>query len=162
VLAAAGHRDAAEAILFAGRDRERDEIWARQDQGLWHWLWHGLPDWLWLTVFSGVAGYGIGLYTFRVLFWVMLLTVIGAVVLWYSPNARARGLAWRLGASLHRLLPVVELNKEFKDFFENPPPAPGQVRNLSPWQTGFFSAIALAGWVLGFFLLAAMGGLTAR
>jgi hypothetical protein len=67
-------------------------------------------------------------------------------VLWYSPNARSRGVLWRLGASLHRLLPIVELNKEFKDFFENPPPAQGGCpRNLNRFQVAFFSGLALAG-----------------
>lgn len=32
-------------------------------------------------------------------------------------------------------------------------------RNLNRWQVGFFIGLALAGWVLGFILLAAMGGL---
>jgi hypothetical protein len=110
-----------------------------------------------------VAGYGIGLYTFRVLVWVVVLTVVGAAVLWYSPYARSRSVWWRLGASLHRLLPIVELNKEFKDFYENPPPAQAnQPRNLNTFQVVFFSFIALAGWVLGFFLLAAMSGLTPK
>ena len=51
----------------------------------------------------------------------------------FSPPARARGALWVLGASLHRLLPIVELNKEFRDFFENPTPAHGQPRNLNGW-----------------------------
>jgi len=54
VLAAAGHRDGAEAIQFVGRQRERGEARARGDLG----------SWAWLTLFSLVAGYGIGLYTF--------------------------------------------------------------------------------------------------
>ena len=93
------------------------------------------------------------------LYWVAGLTAIGAVVLWFSPNARARGPLWMLGVSLHRLLPVVELNKEFKDFFENPKPtADGEQRNLAGWQVVFFSGSG-GGWILGFILLAAMGGL---
>jgi hypothetical protein len=117
-----------------------------------------------------VAGYGIGLYTFRVLWWVLGLTVLGAVVLWHSPYARSRGALWRLGASLHRLLPIVELNKEFKDFFDNAPPTyPGAPPNfdrvppnLNRFQVAFFSWIALMGWILAFFLAAAMSGLTPK
>jgi hypothetical protein len=150
VLVAAGHRDAAEAIQYAGRERERGEAWV-----------HSLPSWMWLSVFSVVAGYGIGLYTFRVLWWVIGLTVVGALLLQFSPQARRRGFVWRLGASLHRLLPVVELSKEFKDFFENPP-AENEPRNLNRFLTAYFAVHAVAGWILGFFLLAAMGGLTQK
>ena len=153
VLAAAGHRDGAEAIQFVGRQRERGEARARGDLG----------SWAWLTLFSLVAGYGIGLYTFRVLWWVIGLIVLGAVCLSYSPYARRQGLLWRLGASLHRLLPVVELSKEFKDFFDNPQPSNAEEpRNLNRWQTAYFAGHAIAGWVLGLFLLAAMSGLTQK
>jgi hypothetical protein len=72
-------------------------------------------------------------------------------------------LLWRLGASLHRLLPVVELSKEFKDFFDNPQPSNAEEpRNLNRWQTAYFAGHAIAGWVLGLFLLAAMSGLTQK
>jgi hypothetical protein len=152
VLVAAGSRDAAEAIQFAGRERERDEAWAHGDLG----------SWAWLSYLSLTSGYGIGLYTFRVLWWVLALTILGAGVLWYSPNARRHGLVWRLGASLHRLLPVVELSKEFKDFFDNPPTEGGEPPNLNRFQIAYFAGQAIAGYVLGFFLLAAMGGLTQK
>ena len=67
---------------------------------------------------------------------------------------------WILFASLHRLLPVVELHKGFKYFFDNPVPVNSEERrNLKRWQVGSFIVIALAGWLLGFILLAAMGGL---
>jgi hypothetical protein len=120
VLLAAGHRDSAERIQYAGRQRERDEA-LHQAQNAWRrgdgWgAAAQLGQWAWLSTLCVVTGYGIGLYTFRVLYWVLGLTVLGAIVLWYSPVASRRGVAWRLGASLHRLLPVVELNKEFKDF----------------------------------------------
>jgi hypothetical protein len=161
VLTGAGRRETADAILFAGRERERDENWSRPGVGLWQWLRHDFPSWIWLSFLSAVAGYGIGTYTFRVLWWVMGLTILGAAVLWFSPYARERSLAWRLGASLHRLLPVVELSKEFKDFFDNTE-EPDKPRKLDGWLIAFFSGIALAGWVLGFFLLAAMGGLTQK
>jgi hypothetical protein len=153
VLAAAGRRDTADAIEFAGRERERGEACAS---------WSRAGSCAWLTFLSYVAGYGIGLYTFLVLLWVLGLAGFGADVLWYSPNARQHGYSWRLGASLHRLLPVIELSKEFTDFFDNPPPKPGDPPNLSRFQTAYFAGHAIAGWVLGFFLLAAMGGITQK
>src|SRR5712691_1452924 len=60
VLAAAGHRDTSEAIQFAGREWERSEP-------------RSFGSWAWLTVLSYVAGSGIGLYTFKTLWWVLLL-----------------------------------------------------------------------------------------
>jgi len=183
VLLGAGRRSASEAIQMSGRDRERDEAW--KHESFWSWLRHSCLSWLWLTVFSVVAGYGIGLYTFRVLWWVLGLTLLGAVVLYYSPPARRRSFVWRLGASLHRLLPVVELSKEFKDFFENPldetgasvqprgrrsnggrhwqaGATPREPRNLNKYLAAYFALQAIAGWILGFFLLAAMGTLTQK
>jgi cytoskeletal protein CcmA (bactofilin family) len=74
VLAAAGHRDTSEAIQFAGRERERIEA-------------HGITR-AWLTFLSAVNGYGIGSYTVRVIRWVILLTLLGAVFLQLSPAAR--------------------------------------------------------------------------
>jgi hypothetical protein len=142
VLLAAGRRETAEAIQFAGRERERNEAWRQGD----------LRYWGWLTILCYVVGYGIGLYTFSVLIWVVGFTGFGADVLWYSPNARAQGYLWRFGASLHRLLPIVELNKEFKNFFDEP-------SNLGRSQCRYFAVHALTGWALGLFLLAAMGGL---
>ncbi len=150
VLLAAGHRETSDRVQYAGREREQEEAWHRGDWVEGAWLW----------VLGVIVGYGIGLYTFRVLWWVLGLTVLGAVVLWFSPVARRRGVAWRLGASLHRLLPVVELNKEFQDFFDNPPPAHVyEPRNLNRWQAAFFAGLAIAGWILGIFLIAALGGL---
>jgi len=148
VLTAAGHRDTADAVQLAGRERERNEACAG---------WSHLGSCMWLTFLSYIAGYGIGLYTFFVLLWVLGLTVLGADVLWYSSNARQQGYWWRFGASLHRLLPIIELSKEFTNFFDNPLPEPNQPRNLSPRQTAYFAGHAIAGWILGFFLIAAMG-----
>lgn len=153
VLLAAGHRDTAEAIQYFGRERERREALARGD----------LRGGAWLTFLWAVAGYGIGTYTFRVLYWVVGLTVLGTLVLLTAPKARRHGLLWCFGASLQRLLPVVEFNKRFKDFFDNPPPSNDEeVSNLNGVQAAFFSILALAGWVLGFVLLAAMTNLTPK
>ena len=148
VLLAAGHRESSEAIQYAGKVRQHAEE-------------KGWGTWLWLSVWGGIAGYGVGLYTFYVLFRVALLTTLGAAALHYSPYARRRGVLWRFGASLHRLLPIVELNKEFKDFFDNPIPdrLNDEPLNLSGPLVVCFIGLALAGWVLGFILLAAMSGL---
>ena len=41
---------------------------------------------------------------------------------------KPRGAVWCFGASLSRLLPGIELNKEFADFFNDP-----NRENLKPW-----------------------------
>jgi hypothetical protein len=150
VLVASGNRDAGDTILYFGRERERRTV-------------RDWRTWIWLTGLWGVAGYGIGQYTFQVLWWAAGLTVLGAAVLWFSPYARSQGLLWLLGASLHRLLPVVELSKEFKDFFDNPKRADCRTRrNLNGIQVAFFAVMALLGWIFGFFLIAAITGLTSK
>jgi hypothetical protein len=146
-----GRRDTAEAILFAGRERERGEAWVHGDLG----------SWAWLTGLSFAAGYGIGGYTFRVVWCVVGFTLLGFVFLHFSPSARAHSVLWRLGASLHRLLPIVKLSKEFDDFFDNPSNS-NWPRNLNRVQVTYFAVHAIIGWVLGLILLAAMAGLTQK
>jgi hypothetical protein len=163
ILAAAGRRDAADGVQFAGRVRE----WKDSCHDFWVQLFRAefrrLLDCGRLTVLGGVVGYGIGLYSFFVLFWVFLFTVIGAIVLRRSPNTRKHGPFWLLGASLHRLLPIIQLSKEFSDFFDNPLPLEvDNPRNLNRWQTAYFAIHAVFGWILGFFVLAAMAGVTQK
>ena len=93
---------------------------------------------------------------------VIFFTLLGAVVVSLSRNGRAHSIVWRLGASLHRLLPIVVLSKEFEDFFDNRSTDLDAARNLNRFQVGYFAVHAIAGWALGFVLLAAMSGLTSR
>jgi hypothetical protein len=105
-----------------------------------------------------VAGFGIGSYTFRVLYWIVGFTVAGAALLWLTvPAARMeyRGGLWCFGASLSRLLPIIEINSEFTDFFNDP-----WRTRLKGWQSFIFSALGVVGWILGFILVAAVSGLT--
>jgi hypothetical protein len=149
VLAVAGRRTTADTIQFAGRERERSEAWAHGD----------ISSWTWLTALSFSAGYGIGIYTFRVLWWVIGFTALGFVFLSFSSNARTHSTLWRLGASLHRLLPIVKLSKEYEDFFDNPSTNADWPRNFNRIQVCYFAVHAILGWVLGLILLAAMSGL---
>jgi hypothetical protein len=151
-LAAAGRESTAEAIQYAERERERDEAWVQND-------WR---TWLLSTAGYLFTGYGIRFYyASRVLWWAAFLTVVGALVLRFSPYAQARGVLWGVGASLHRLLPIVQLDKEFKDFFDNASDNT-EPRKLTRWQWGFFCIFALAGWVLAALLAAIVGGLTSK
>jgi hypothetical protein len=65
------------------------------------------------------------------------------------------GFVWCFGASLSRLLPVIEINKEFTDFFSDP-----KRERLTGWQSFISSAMGIMGFVLGAILLAAVSGLT--
>jgi uncharacterized protein YjbI with pentapeptide repeats len=143
-LTSAGDRDAANEIRYLGRVRERET-----EHG-WSYIWSGALQF--------VAGFGIGSYTFRVLYWVIGISLLGAFYL----KARVKGVRdgghgffWCFGASLSRLLPVIEINKEFSDFFNDP-----KRERLTGWQTAIFSIMAIIGFVLGAILVAAVSGLT--
>ena len=148
-LAAMGDRGAARRIQFLARQRARDADW---QSGSW-------PAWFGQTFLLGVAGYGIGGYTFIVLVWVCGLSLAGALVLALTvPDAmdKDRGAVWCFGASLSRLLPVIEINKEFTDYFNDPK----RERLKQRWQQLFFDCLGVIGWVLGALLIAALSGLT--
>lgn len=107
---------------------------------------------------EAVIGYGIGTYAYRVFAWILGLSVVAAAVLYGTvPAARAKGPVWCFGAGLNQLLPVVTLNKEFADFFNDP-----DRQRLRGWQIAFFAVIATIGWVLGLFVVAGMTGLTQK
>jgi hypothetical protein len=145
VLTAAGARDAALDVQFHGRQQERKQVCAQ---------WH-LSRCASLALLEFTVGYGIGDYAFRVVPWVLGLFMVGWLILLRSPVARRKGLIWCVGASWDRLLPLVELNPEFKDFFNDP-----EHQRLRGWQLVAFAAIGVLGWVLSLFLVAALTGLT--
>jgi uncharacterized protein YjbI with pentapeptide repeats len=144
-LVAAGDRAAADEVRFLGRVRQRET-----EKNWWPWILSGFLRY--------AAGFGIGTYTFRVLYWVIGISVLGGLYLWQCvPAAYQHGPIWCFGASLSRLLPVIEINKEFTDFFNDPHRA-----RLTSWQSFVFSVIGIAGWVLGAILIAAISGLTQK
>ena len=106
-------------------------------------------------------------FTFRVVYWVLGVSAVGAILLWRTVPAaaseyknkpggpdRIRGLLWCFGASLNRLLPIIELH-EFKGIFEDPDKA-----GFKLWQRNAFSILSLVGWILGGVLILAISGLT--
>jgi hypothetical protein len=145
VMTAHGDPDNAAGVLYYGRVRETRLAWA---DGAYQ-------TWLMLAALNVATGYGLGTYTFRAFWWITFLTAVGVVLLTWSPGAGGKSLVWRTGAALTRLLPGIELNKEFTDFFDDP-----ERRRLKGWQVAVFSAFVVIGWVLGLFLVAAMTGLT--
>jgi hypothetical protein len=147
-LTSAGDRDAANEIRYLGRARE-----CEREKGLAGVLCGAIKY---------VAGFGIGTYTFRVLYWVLGFSLAGAVLLWGTVSEAHtwdkgpfKGLLWCFNASLSRLLPMIEINKEFTDFFNDP-----KRKRLTGWQSFFFSTLGIIGWVLGLILIAAVSGLT--
>jgi hypothetical protein len=75
-LTSLGDRDAANEIRYCGREREREE--ARRQ--------HKWGGWLFRTALRDVAGYGIGTYTFRVVWWVLGFSLAGAAPLVDRPG----------------------------------------------------------------------------
>ena len=149
-LTSAGDRDAANEIRYLGRERERDEAWR---QGKW-------GGWLFQTALRDIVGYGVGFYTFFVLGWVLVFSLAGMLLLWWTvPAARSEHTGplwlWCFGASLQRLLPGIEINKEFTKFFQDT-----YGDRFKWWQNILFSMLGVAGFVLGAILLAAVSGLT--
>ncbi|PNE11903.1 MAG: hypothetical protein CR217_06355 [Beijerinckiaceae bacterium] len=149
-LTSMGDRDAANEIRFFGHERERDEAWRQRKWG----------SWLFQTALRDVAGYGFGFYTFFVLGWVLVFSLAGMLLLWWTvPGARSEHTGplwlWCFGASLQRLLPGIEINKEFTKFFQDT-----YGDRFKWWQNILFSMLGVAGFVLGAILLAVVSGLT--
>jgi hypothetical protein len=141
-LTSAGDRAAADEIRYLGHVRERET-----ETGL-AYIWSGAVQY--------VAGFGIGGYTFRVLYWVIGISLAGAALLWMKvPAAKQHGPVWCFGASLARLLPVIEVNQEFAEFFNDP-----ERKRLTGWQSFVFSAMGIVGWLLAAILGVAVSGLT--
>ncbi len=145
IFAGAANHDRVLEIQFIAREAERFEARAKGDWGRWAWL----------NVLRWLCGYGIGTYTFIVIPWVFASVLLGVLVLGHVKPGNVKSVGWRIGASLDRLLPIIELNKEFGNYFDDP-----HRTRLMAWQVGFFSMYALWGWVLGLLLIAAMSGLT--
>jgi hypothetical protein len=144
-LVAAGNRDAAEEMRYLGRVRQHES-----EKNWGSWISSGFLRY--------VAGFGIVNYTFVVLIWVVGITALGGQYLWRCvPRASRHGRIWCLGATLNRLLPVIEINKEFTEFFNDP-----RREKLTHRESFAFSLIGIVGWVLGAILIAAVSGLTAK
>jgi uncharacterized protein YjbI with pentapeptide repeats len=143
-----GDNDAANEIRFLGRERAREAVCQR-----------GMSfDCFFQNVLGYTVGYGIGRYTFFALGWVVVLSLFSMFVLkWSVPEAREERKTWLwcFGAGLSRLLPGVDLSKEFADFFDGP-----FRPSFTFLQGAWFYFIRFAGLVLGAAVIAAFAGLT--
>jgi uncharacterized protein YjbI with pentapeptide repeats len=141
-----GDRDAADDIRYLRRERER-EMACKENR---------LGSCVLQTALGSVAGYGVGSHTFKVIPWVFVFWLAGMAVLWLTvPAAKNRGVIWCSCASLAQLLPVIPINKELTDFFNDP-----ERKCLKGWQVFVFSALGVVGLALGAILLVAVSGLT--
>ena len=140
-FSAMGDREDADEIRYRAREHERAAAWADRRWGTYFLL----------SLMNYIAGYGIGLHVLRIVYWFLGLSLVGAILWWTVPEAGKEyknnrdtigGLTWCFGASLCRLLPMVDL-KEFKGFFEDP-----EKSGLDVFQRVAFSALGFSGWIL--------------
>ena len=143
----AGDRYASNEIRYLGREREREANCRRNRWG---------STCLILTAHNVVNAYGIvPPVLFRILYWVLGLSMAGAALLWWNvPTARQHGRIWCFGASLSQLLPVIQINKEFTEFFYDP-----ERTRLKGWHIFVFSVLSALGLVLAAALIAAFSQL---
>lgn len=133
-----GANGKANDILYAGRERERSET-----SGL---------GWLGLSLLKWTIGYGIGFGYFLVLWWVIGLTLVGAIILWTNQTTvkKTKRFDWCVWASFDWMLPLIELDRAHTDFICNQP----------RWRLNWFYFQAITGYVLAAFIGAGVAGLT--
>jgi hypothetical protein len=143
VLEKAGRKDDARTIRYTSQERERNDA-----KGFQWWLLTGLKT---------TIGYG---YRYQyALYWTMGCIAIGMLVLALSniepwgkkPTTLSQGISYTLGIffySLGKLLPIVKLDKRYDD------PIPVN------WVQYYFYIHQLIGYVLAFFLMAGLTGIT--
>jgi hypothetical protein len=154
VFRAAGDSNRADDVLYGARDHEMWESWCKGN------CFYGLGGECWnaaiLFLLKWTIGYGLGFGYFLALIWVAFFTGIGAAIIWRkSEKAKKNGRWWCIWASLDHLLPIVEINKEFSDFFD------GSKENwLKGWPFAYFALQSLIGYVLASFVVAGLAGLT--
>ena len=134
MLEKAGHKDKAKDVLYYGKEREHSEA-----TGL---------SWLWLTLQLIFIGYGYRIYYAFV--WVTVFVAIGALVFRRTKEARTNKMPYGIAYSFDMLLPLIKLRQRHYDI------------DLSGWPRYYFYFHKLMGYVLGFFLIAGLSGLTKK
>ena len=147
VLRTDGLDDIADDVLYAGREREREYLFSL---GVW-----SLERFKWwrLSILNEVYGYGYGWRSLWVLQWVAILVVLGTIFLGIAREdgkpAIISSLLDKFCDSLDMLLPVIHLREQHYEGFE-----------LVTWTKYYFYIHKILGYVLTFFLLAGLTGLT--
>ena len=139
VFRTTGHEDMADDILFASRNRELEE--SKPSQFKWWRLWM-------LKLF---IGYGYGWRVFWALAWVAGLAVFGTAVLRLAKEGNRRSMKLGFCYSLDMLLPIIHLRElHYTDV------------DLNTWAKYYFYFHKIMGYVLIFFVLAGLSGLTEK
>jgi hypothetical protein len=134
VLVKAGHKDKADDILYAGRERERNQA---------GWL-----NWFWLTLLKIFIGYG-----YRVqysIIWILFFISIGSLVLQFSGQGLKNHMPYGIAYSVDTLLPIIEL-RDLHDKID-----------LVGWARYYFYIHKIMGYILASFIIAGLSGLTKR
>ena len=132
VLQAQGNNEAATAVRYAARDRERSEKTG--------------PFVVWLTLLDWVIGYGYYPYLAGLL--AIGLVFAGAFALRVSGEGPRNAMPFGFSYSFDTLLPIVRLRERHYQI------------DLRGWVRYYFYGHKLAGWVLASFLAAGLSGLT--
>ncbi len=138
VLVNQGEISKSDAVLYAGRERER-----RHTRGVRR-LGQELLKW--------TIGYGIGYRYFRSLIWVLALSAVGALV--FGPIIRQHwvGRGASLLFSLDQLLPVISVA----------PGADDIAKTLTGWRHVYLACHRILGFLLGSFVVAGLSGITKK
>ena len=137
VLRGAGHGEMADDILYANREREHRE--SGPSQLKWWFLW---PLWL-------VIGYGYGWRYFLALGWVLLLAGVGAGFLYLKKETDYDNKRLGFWYSFDMLLPIIKLRELHYE-----------VDLETRWVRIYFYFHKIVGYVLIFFVIAGLTGLT--
>jgi hypothetical protein len=131
VLRDAGRPDAADAILSAGKQRERQDVGGLQR--------------VWLTTLDWSVGYGY--HVERTFYWVAGFILVGVVVLRVSGEGRRHGMPYGLAYSFDLLLPIIHLREMHYSI------------ELAGWPRYYFYVHKFMGYVLASFLAVGVSGL---
>lgn len=139
VLRELGHPEMANDVLYAGREREREQAWRSGNNS------RGIG----LTLLNWLIGYGYGLRYFRSLWWVGGFVLLGTLVLFFSSEIDEVGGSFLPAAfySFDLLLPIIELYKPHYEIV------------LDGLAKYYFAFHKLMGYVLASFLIAGLAGL---
>jgi cytoskeletal protein CcmA (bactofilin family) len=127
-----GNGAQATAIRYSSRERERSEA----KDGAW----------VWLTILKWVIGYGY--YPYLAVYWAIALVIMGALVLRVSGEGPRNGMPYGIAYSIDTLLPIIRLREKHSQI------------DLQSWPRYYFYGHRIMGYVLGFFLIAGITGLT--
>ena len=100
VLKDMGRSDDSDAVLYAAYERDRNQE-------------NSYLKWIWLTLLSLVAGYGLELW--RAVMVAVLMIGLGAAILRYSKEGRSHGFKYGLSYSFDKFVPFVTLEKRHED-----------------------------------------------